>query len=198
MNKTLGIRTGGRSARIQAAVHRAVRELLDEQPREALTVPQISQRAGVTPSTLYRRWGDLATLLGDVALEQMRPETLPEDTGSLRGDLLAWAQAYMDEVGSPLGRDLLRDVVSSQADDCPQRCAALLTQRLDRLLARAKRRGETTPPIDLLVDALVAPLVYRLLFAPRPPTPEQVEYWLDACLAQAPRRRRRKSVTSAS
>ncbi|MFE3652021.1 helix-turn-helix domain-containing protein, partial [Streptomyces sp. NPDC059152] len=52
-------RPGGRSARVQEAVHTAVRELESEVGRDALTVPLIAARAGVTPSTIYRRWGDL-------------------------------------------------------------------------------------------------------------------------------------------
>ncbi len=44
-----GIRTGGRSARVQESVHAAVRALLQEQARDSLTVPLIASRAGVTP-----------------------------------------------------------------------------------------------------------------------------------------------------
>ncbi|NWE73817.1 helix-turn-helix transcriptional regulator, partial [Pseudomonas gingeri] len=61
------IRPGGRSARVQESIHAAVRALLEEQDRSTLTVPQIAARAGVTPSTIYRRWGDLSELLADVA-----------------------------------------------------------------------------------------------------------------------------------
>ena len=43
------VRIGGRSARIQAAVHAAVRELTAEADRGELTVPVIAARAGVTP-----------------------------------------------------------------------------------------------------------------------------------------------------
>ncbi|WP_030557911.1 TetR/AcrR family transcriptional regulator, partial [Streptomyces exfoliatus] len=79
-------RPGGRSARVQESVHAAVRELVAELGREALTVPQVAARAGVTPSTIYRRWGDLQELLSDVAVEHLRPEALPADLGSLRED----------------------------------------------------------------------------------------------------------------
>src|SRR3546814_13923262 len=68
-----GLRPGGRSARVQESIHSAVRSLLQEQDRASLTVPQIAARAGVTPSTIYRRWGDLPALLGDVAIARMRP-----------------------------------------------------------------------------------------------------------------------------
>ncbi|MET1067347.1 MAG: helix-turn-helix domain-containing protein, partial [Pseudomonas prosekii] len=78
-----GLRPGGRSARVQESIHSAVRDLLEEQDRSTVTVPQIAARAGVTPSTIYRRWGDLSTLLADVALARLQPETEPADTGSL-------------------------------------------------------------------------------------------------------------------
>ena len=89
MTDKSGPRPGGRSARVQAAVHQAVRELQREQGRDGLTVPAVAARAGVTPSTIYRRWGDLSQLLADVAVEQLQPEQAPPDTGSFYGDLLA-------------------------------------------------------------------------------------------------------------
>ncbi|MGH8405383.1 MAG: TetR/AcrR family transcriptional regulator, partial [Pseudomonas sp.] len=110
-----GLRPGGRSARVQESVHSAVRELLEEQDRSSVTVPQIATRAGVTPSTIYRRWGDLAALLADVAMARLRPDSEPADTGSLRGDLRAWGEQYRDEMSSDLGREMMRDVQCSQA-----------------------------------------------------------------------------------
>lgn len=38
-------RPGGRSARVQESVHAAVRELVGERGREALTVPLVAARA---------------------------------------------------------------------------------------------------------------------------------------------------------
>lgn len=67
-------RPGGRSARVQDAVHKATCQLLDEQGRASVTVPMIAARAGVTPSTIYRRWGDVVELLADVAIERLRPD----------------------------------------------------------------------------------------------------------------------------
>jgi hypothetical protein len=42
---------------VQKAVHRAVRELQADGGEGELTVPAVAARAGVTPSTIYRRWG---------------------------------------------------------------------------------------------------------------------------------------------
>src|SRR3954454_8044811 len=91
------LRQGGRSARIQAEVHKALGELSAEMDRAAITVPMIAERAGGTPSTIYRRWGDLAQLLADVAVQRLRPVAEPEDTGNARADLETWVLQYAEE-----------------------------------------------------------------------------------------------------
>lgn len=95
-----GIRTGGRSARVQTSIHAAVRDLLQEQERSALSVPMIAARAGVTPSTIYRRWGDLTSLLADAAVERLRPDE-PVDCGNLRDDLRTWVEVYLRKPTRP-------------------------------------------------------------------------------------------------
>lgn len=42
-------------------------------------------------------------LLADVAPARMRPDSEPANTGSLRGDLQAWAEHYLDEMNSSRG-----------------------------------------------------------------------------------------------
>ncbi len=86
------VRQGGRSARIQEAVHLATQALLNEVGRSEINVPMIAERAGVTPSTVYRRWGDLTQLLADTAAERLRPIADSDDTGSLAGDLRAFVR----------------------------------------------------------------------------------------------------------
>jgi len=175
-----GIRTGGRSARVQESIHAAVRALLDEQERATLTVPQIAGRAGVTPSTIYRRWGDLASLLADVAVSRLQPDAAPADTGELHGDLLAWAEQYLDEMNSEPGRAMARDIVSSCRSGY---CTTILRGQLQAICERAEARGEVPPSVDHLLDLIVAPIVFRILFAEAPPTPEHVRGLVDAALA---------------
>ena len=176
-----GIRPGGRSARVQAAVHQAVNEL-QSTDRDAVTVPAIAARAGVTPSTIYRRWGDLAQLLADVAVSQMRPDALPADTGGYRSDLLTWLDQYRDEMSSELGRCMLRDVLSAQGSDNPGRCVTFCAQQLDAIAERALARGEYPVPTDVLLDGVVAPMIYRILFAVDVPSTDDVNRWLDAAI----------------
>ena len=181
-------RPGGRSARVQAAVHEATRQLLLEQGREALTVPLIASRAGVTPSTIYRRWGDIAELLADVALERLRPDGEPADTGHLADDMLTWSEQYLDEMSSGVGLAMMRDVLASGASTqgvpLPCRCAEFTAAQIEIMLARARDRGEAfVPTVDAVMDGLVAPIIYRLLFGPTPPNTAWLQARLTGCLA---------------
>ncbi|MEV4969865.1 TetR/AcrR family transcriptional regulator [Streptomyces scopuliridis] len=167
MSRKTMVRPGGRSARVQASVHAAVRELESEVGREALTVPLVAARAGVTPSTIYRRWGDLKELLSDVAVERLRPETPPEDKGNLRSDLDAWAEQFLEEMTSPSGRAYIRDALLGDPDgNNAGQCSAYAAEQIDVVLARAAGRGEDAPDVETVLDRVVAPVMYRVLFRP--------------------------------
>ncbi|MEU7638499.1 MULTISPECIES: TetR/AcrR family transcriptional regulator [unclassified Streptomyces] len=162
-------RPGGRSARVQEAVHTAVRELESEVGRDALTVPLIAARAGVTPSTIYRRWGDLREVLSDVAVERLRPEAPPADHGDLATDLTTWAEHFLDEMTSPPGRAYLRDALLGDPDGTNAgQCSAYAADQVDVILARATERGERAPDVETVIDHVVSPMMYRILFRPSP------------------------------
>ncbi|MFJ7795389.1 TetR/AcrR family transcriptional regulator [Pseudomonas sp. NPDC096950] len=174
-----GLRPGGRSARVQESIHSAVRALLEEQDRASVTVPQIAARAGVTPSTIYRRWGDLSVLLADVALARMRPDSEPANTGSLRGDLRAWGEQYLDEMSSELGRNLLRDV---QCSSTPGFCVAIIGGQLQTILDRYP--DQPLPSIDRLINLISAPTVFRVLFSAAPLEVEELHRLIEIALNQ--------------
>ncbi|MGW4233363.1 TetR/AcrR family transcriptional regulator [Streptomyces sp. NPDC004980] len=160
-------RPGGRSARVQQSVHDAVRELLEEAGRDGLTVPLIAARAGVTPSTIYRRWGDLQELLSDVAVERLRPESAPADLGSLRQDLDVYAEQFLEEMASASGRAYIRDALLGDAEGTNAgQCSAYAADQIETILRRAAERGEHVPDIEHVMDRVVAPIMYRILFRP--------------------------------
>ena len=181
MNQSKEVRTGGRSARVQESIHSAVRQLLKEHERANVTVPMVATLAGVTPSTIYRRWGDLNVLLADVALERMRPDTEPLATGSLRGDIQAWAEQYLDEMNSEPGRNMMRDVQSSPTKGT---CVQILGAQLRIILERHRGHVDQLPDIDRLLNVIVAPVVFRILFAEAPLTLEQLNEQIDLALGQ--------------
>ncbi|KOU16238.1 MULTISPECIES: TetR/AcrR family transcriptional regulator [Streptomyces] len=167
MSRKPMVRPGGRSARVQEAVHTAVRELQAELGRAELTIPLVAARAGVTPSTIYRRWGDLQELLSDVAVENLRPDTPPRAHGNLAADLRSWAEQFIEEMASPVGRAYIRDALLGAPDgDNAARCSAYAAEQIGVVLARAAERGEGAPGVELVLDRVVAPMMYRILFRP--------------------------------
>ncbi|MBT2383299.1 TetR/AcrR family transcriptional regulator [Streptomyces sp. ISL-11] len=167
MSRKAMVRPGGRSARVQQAVHTAVRELEAKAGRPALTIPLVAARAGVTPSTIYRRWGDLQELLSDVAVEHLRPDAPPEDHGQLLKDLRSWAEQFLEEMASPTGRAYIRDALLGDPDgDNAGQCSAYAAEQVGIMLARAADRGEDAPDVETLIDRVVAPMMYRILFRP--------------------------------
>jgi AcrR family transcriptional regulator len=173
------LRPGGRSARVQESIHSAVRDLLEEQDRATVTVPQIAARAGVTPSTIYRRWGDLSALLADVALARMRPDSEPANTGNLRNDVRAWAEQYLDEMSSEPGRNMLRDV---QASATPGYCVTIIGAQLQTILERYPE--EPQPSVDRLLNLVVAPTVFRILFSAAALEVEELHRLIEIALDQ--------------
>lgn len=159
-----GLRPGGRSARIQAAVHNAVQTLQHNVAVADLTIPMIAEYAGVTPSTIYRRWGDLSQLLADVAFNILHPDSVPADLGSFKQDLYAWMEQYFEEYASPVGRTILSDIVAENDSPTSGKCYDFLIQQLDIIQQRAQQRNETSIDNQLIIEIVIAPMLHRILF----------------------------------
>src|SRR3954453_14122004 len=66
-----------------------------------------AERAGVHPSTIYRRWGSAENLVLDVALARVQEESPIPATGDLRADLVAYATRLAAGLARPGGLVLL-------------------------------------------------------------------------------------------
>jgi AcrR family transcriptional regulator len=166
-------RPGGRSARVRAAVHHAVEELLAESPAEAVTLPLIATRAGVHPTTVYRRWGSLAELLNEVATSRFSGDIVVPDTGTLREDLERWAIDVATDLADPDVLALMRATLGS----CPDggcACVADRQAQLEAMLERERSRGGVAPDVEAAADALLGPLYYRAVFTLQPIEPDWV------------------------
>ncbi len=158
-----------RVARTRGRVLSAVIELIGEVGFGRVSIEAVAARAQVARSTLYRNWGDLATLLGDALQVQLQAAVTP-DTGDLRSDLLA---ALRTAAGFLQDRDLRSMVLSMLAESLRdpevgrvhRELEARRRERLRGVLARGQRRGELLEDVDLdvLIDDLVAPVFHRAL-----------------------------------
>ncbi|WP_211192840.1 TetR/AcrR family transcriptional regulator [Actinoplanes sp. TBRC 11911] len=163
---TANARPGGRAARVRSAVHRAVRELLAEEPAEALTLPVIAERAGVHPTTLYRRWRTIGELLAEVATSRFSGENgelVVPDTGSLRGDLERWTEGVVDDLTDPEGIALLRAAIGA-GGFASRACMVDRHAQLAAMLDHERARGGTVPEVGRAADTLLGPLLYRAVF----------------------------------
>ncbi len=175
-------RPGGRAARIQAAVLEAVETLKQEKASSEITVPMIALRAGVTPSTIYRRWGDASQLLADVAVRQFQADSLPTDSGDWHADLGLWLEQFVDEMTSGPGRDLLREALAGSSTDRAGQCTECILLSLNTIITRASEQGVTPPDAETLLDRVVAPVIYRILFTKTPPSTQYAAQLLRQCL----------------
>jgi AcrR family transcriptional regulator len=165
--KSKDARPGGRSARVRAAVHRAVVDLVQEIGAEKVTIPAVARHAGVNPSSIYRRWGTTSALLADVAAQQ-QDEGAPELLGDLRKDLEQAALWTLADLSRPGGVAFFRAEVAPDVDERRaglRACLERVSTRFHAALQAAAHRGEATPPLERVLDHIVAPLYFRVVFS---------------------------------
>ncbi|MDL5159248.1 TetR-like C-terminal domain-containing protein [Actinomycetospora termitidis] len=166
VSETSGSRPGGRSARVRAAVHHAVEDLVAEGVRtEDLTIPVVAARAGVHATTVYRRWGSVAELLAAVAEHRFTGDVVVPDTGGLGGDLERWAGDVARDLADPDSLALMRaSIGAGETASCA--CTADRRAQITAILDRERARGGAVPEVDAVVDGLLSPLYYEALFVP--------------------------------
>ncbi|WP_211267094.1 TetR/AcrR family transcriptional regulator [Nonomuraea candida] len=187
-----GRRSGGRprDQRIDAAVHRAVMDILNEKGYAKLTMEEVAARADTSKPALRRRWRSRQHLVVD-ALATTVGTTPTPDTGCTHCDLIAGISTLSQAFNGPVGRRALPALVADLADD-----QELASEFLDRYFhprrattARALRRGiergdiRADADIDLLLDMLGSTTYYRLLFGHLPITLELAEDVVNVVLA---------------
>jgi len=140
-----------------------VEELLAEGPADALTMPVIAARAGVHPTTVYRRWPSLGDLLAEVATSRFSGDIVVPDTGTLRGDLERWVGDVAIDLADPDAVALMRATIGAGPEG-GHACVADRHAQLAAMLHRARSRDGRAPDVDQAADALLGPLYYRALF----------------------------------
>ena len=183
-------RPGGRTAQTSQAILDATLSALAEVGYAALTLDGVAVRAGVHRSSVYRRWATKDELIVDAVLASAARDVPTPDTGSLRGDLRALAQAVAANLASPVTLALLRTYVSEagRAEGIELVARAFWDERFalaTTMVHRAIGRGELEPQADaeLIIETLVAPLFLRTLVTAKPITSAYVDRIVDAVLA---------------
>ncbi|MER5999787.1 TetR/AcrR family transcriptional regulator C-terminal ligand-binding domain-containing protein [Nonomuraea angiospora] len=175
-------RPGGRTAKVRAAVHDAVIDLLHEEDWDTLSIARVAERSGVHQATIYRRWGTLPALVDDAVTEQLAKGSPVPDTGSLRGDLEAYAMQAAADVAGPLGHLYVRAAQVSTRSEDYQTFMAERAVQLEVMLTRARERGEDPPGLLELMEVVLAPIYYHAIFFNRPIGPEHARTYVDRLL----------------
>ncbi|WP_265447975.1 TetR/AcrR family transcriptional regulator [Flexivirga meconopsidis] len=159
-------RPGGRSARVQNAVYDAVGELMARERPDHITIPMVAERAGVNPTSVYRRWGDIDALLEEVAVAAFtRDDDEVPDTGTFSGDLREWALVISRDISRAHRTRYLRALVSArdgQVEQCP--CWTSRQEQLAEMIVRARARDESTPGVEQVLNHVIAPLYHHVVF----------------------------------
>ena len=161
-------RPGGRTARNREAVREAVVALIAEGGTGRVSGADVAARSGVHLATIYRNWGSIDRLILDVAMERLAVTSEVESTGSLRGDLLAYAGRVATATDGATGFAFLHAVVMTCGleHDRTDVATAHLARHGEKIRAMLDRDPVARERISLetVFDKIIAPVYIRVLF----------------------------------
>ncbi|WP_194860353.1 TetR/AcrR family transcriptional regulator [Dietzia sp. SYD-A1] len=164
----------------------AVLSCLDEGLVQS-SIPDIAARAGVAPSSIYRRWETRENLVAEALLTESDESIPVPDTGAIRSDLIGFAEGLAAFLASRRGTAILRAMMMIEwSEELSELRTRFWDQRFAAssvMIQRGIDRGELAPGTDarLFLQMLIAPLHLRhLLLGGDPATAiaEQVDLLL--------------------
>jgi AcrR family transcriptional regulator len=181
-------RTGGRSARVRSAVLDATLQAMAEHGPSGLTISDIARRSGVHATSIQRRWGSRETVALDALLTYSQEKLPIPDTGTLRGDLIAFGRSIAAYLATPLGEALARTMAATEDDlSVAANRAEFWRARyeaarviVDRAIDRREIAAKTDP--ELAMEMLVAPLHFRKLLIRQAIDESRVEHLVDTLI----------------
>lgn len=160
-----------RATQRREAICGAVFELLGEVGYDRMTMDAVAARAHASKATIYRSWPDKPELVVEAIFNRFGTTAEPDDTGSLRGDLLALTTSACEIVSSPEG-DVITGVMTAATMN-PTLASAMHecmfeSKRVvhDTIVKRAVARGELQPGTapDVLHEVVHAMMLTRKLW----------------------------------
>jgi AcrR family transcriptional regulator len=149
-------------------------ELAGEVGINQMSMDDLARRAGVSKATIYRRWPSKEQLVLDALHHAMRPFDLI-DTGSLRGDLDDYLRELARRMNAGRASDVLPDLIAASVRDANLRTSLdeyirHRRQPLSTILGRGIQRGELPAgaDVEVLIDTLIGPFIYRRLLSHDP------------------------------
>ena len=166
----------------------AATDLIVERGVAALTIEEVAARSGVAKTTIYRHWPERPGLILDTVRTSFQHVGTP-DTGSLRGDLMAFFGGLVRaDLSGKVGR-LMPCLIDAASRD-PE--MELLLERLGEerqapimaIVARAQERGELPDDLDqrVVIGAIVGPIVFRKVMQRQPVDASYIEACLDVAI----------------
>jgi AcrR family transcriptional regulator len=156
-----------RSRHSDAAILAATIAILAEHGVDGLAVDAVAAAAGVSKATIYRRGYSRTELIHAAILSLQRPLSVP-DSGSLRTDLIVLMNRFIAYLGHGECGGVFASFIEAasrehQLEELRRRQLSELRAAHTLVLERAVARTELSPDVDieLFVDLLMAPVVYR-------------------------------------
>ncbi|MFJ6665475.1 TetR-like C-terminal domain-containing protein [Streptomyces sp. NPDC091383] len=156
-----------------------------------LSLEAVAKRAGAGKAAIYRRWPSKLEMT--VALVSEAAVATPEttDTGTLRGDVLAYLTELATALRHPLPSKIIPDLLAESARNTELEQALFTAvrdtrrRRATHLLERAVERGDLSPGTDrdLALDLLAGPLYWRLVVVHTPTGPDYLDRLTDKLVA---------------
>src|SRR6185437_4567903 len=185
-------RPGGRTARTAEAVFASTISELSARPYADISVDTIAARAGVHKTTVYRRWGTKAELVAQALAGAAAAAIEVPDTGNFESDLRALSRSVGAVLADPGGAAITRAQLAGAAESAEigalmDRFWATRLAAISAIVDRAVQRGEISSGTDAagIMNAVAAPLYYRLLVTREPITERDADRAAAATLAAA-------------
>lgn len=178
------LRPGGRTERNRRKVAAAVLKLIEE-GRIDFELQEVANLAEVHRTTLFRRWPDRASLIGEAVKEHVSRLSIAL-TGEWKEYLHRIAYAMRDFLSDPIELAMNRMMAVSDNEDFREemfRYWMPLVESLREPIRKARIRGEVSREIDpsILFWTIIPPILVSAIFLRAPATDD----FLDGLIAQA-------------
>jgi AcrR family transcriptional regulator len=158
-----------RDTSIDERVLDVTRSLLAHQGFDQTTIQAISERSGIHPSAIYRRWPSRIEIIEQVVFPGLNSVKV-KPTGDLRADLHRFIRAYASTLDAPAARAAIPGLLAAyQSSERPRTsqsdwvAVSARPQFVD--IVAAAPRGSIDPHVDIddVFDTLLGSVMARIL-----------------------------------